>query len=175
MRIWLTASHGCGKSTLTRNFQNQIEEIARGVIAEKWHPDTLSKEELDDFELVIMKRQIEAEQNMKDWFVSDRTVIDVLAYANTMCRPSMTARLKEMAEMHLEDNPYDLVFYIPIEFPLEKDWTRFEDDSYQKIIDLQILKYLKRYKIPYITLTGTVEERLRKIEEESIKYFTKNS
>lgn len=159
MRIGLTASHGCGKSSIARNFSNHIEEIARWVIAEKWHPDTLSKEELDDFELVIMKKQIEAENTMQD-FISDRTVIDVLAYATTMCRPSMTARLKDMAEMHLKDNPYDLVFYIPIEFPLEKDGVRFEDDSYQKIIDLQILKYLKRYKIPYITLTGTLEERL---------------
>lgn len=171
MRIGLTGSHGTWKSTIAKHFQNQIKEIARWVIELKWKPDTLSKEELDDFELVIMKRQIEAEQNMQDWFISDRTVIDVLAYANTMCRPSMTARLKDMAEMHLETNPYDLVFYIPIEFPLEKDGTRFEDDSYQKIIDLQILKYLKRYKIPYITLTGTVEERLRKIEEESIKFL----
>ena len=110
-----------------------------------------------------MKRQIEAENSMQD-FISDRTVIDVLAYANTMCRPSMTARLKEMVELHLEKNPYDLVFYIPIEFPLEKDGIRFEDEQYQKMIDLQILKYLKRYKIPYITLTGTVEERLQKIE-----------
>jgi nicotinamide riboside kinase len=109
-----------------------------------------------------MKKQIEAENTMQD-FISDRTVIDVLAYATTMCRPSMTARLKDMAEMHLKDNPYDLVFYIPIEFPLEKDGVRFEDDSYQKIIDLQILKYLKRYKIPYITLTGTLEERLKQI------------
>ncbi len=162
MRIGLTGSHSTGKSSIARNFSNHIEEIARGVIAEKWHPDTLSKEELDDFELVIMKKQIEAENTMQD-FISDRTVIDVLAYATTMCRPSMTARLKDMAEMHLKDNPYDLVFYIPIEFPLEKDGVRFEDDSYQKIIDLQILKYLKRYKIPYITLTGTLEERLKQI------------
>jgi DNA-binding MurR/RpiR family transcriptional regulator len=28
---------------------------------------------------------------------------------------------------------------------------------------LQILKYLKRYKIPYITLTGSLEERLKQI------------
>lgn len=172
MRIGLTGSHSCGKSTLTKHFHNKIEEIARGVIAEKGKPETLSKEELDDFELVIMKRQIEAENSMED-FISDRTVIDVLAYANTMCRPSMTARLKEMVELHLETNPYDLVFYIPIEFPLEKDGIRFEYEHYQKIIDLQILKYLKRYKIPYITLTGTVEERLRKIEQESIKFLTK--
>lgn len=172
MRIGLTGSHSTWKSTLAKLFPNQIEEIARWVIAEKWHPDTLSKSELDDFELVIMKRQIEAEENMKESFISDRTVIDVLAYATTMCRPSMTARLKDMAEMHLETNPYDLVFYIPIEFPLEKDGVRFEDEHYQEIIDLQIKKYLKRYKIPYITLTGTVEERLAKIKKAIIMYKT---
>jgi len=60
----------------------------------------------------------------------------------------------------LKKYPYDLVFYIPIEFPIEKDGLRFEDEHYQEIIDLQILKLLKRYKIPYITVSGTIEERL---------------
>lgn len=164
MRIAFTASHGCGKTSLANHFPNRIDEIARTVINKLWSPDKMKQEQWDEFQQEVMDKQIEAELNMWD-FISDRSVIDVLAYATRFCTPKKLRALKDQAEEHMKNNPYDIVFYIPIEFPLEKDWLRFEDEHYQEIIDLQILKYLKRYKIKYITVSGTIEQRLQIINE----------
>lgn len=48
---------------------------------------------------------------------------------------------------------YDILFYTPIEFPLEKDGIRFEDEEYQKEIDSLIKELLDTYDIKYFTLT----------------------
>ena len=68
---------------------------------------------------------------------------------------------------------YDIIFYTPIEFELEKDWTRFEDSEFQKEIDEIILQKLDEYRIPYITLRGSVEERIAIIEN-AIDLFSRN-
>jgi hypothetical protein len=54
-------------------------------------------------------------------FISDRCVIDVLAYCTLLASPHVTKIVKDKVEAYLATNPYDIVFYIPIEFPLEKD------------------------------------------------------
>ncbi len=39
---------------------------------------------------------------------------------------------------------------------------RFKDKEFQKKIDEKIREVLDDYDVPYITLTGSVEERLKK-------------
>lgn len=175
MRIAFTGSHGCGKTTLANNFPNRIDEIARTVIKKVGSPKDMEQEQGDEFQQEIMDKQIQAELNMvkyAGWFVSDRSVIDVLAYATRFCSHKKLRELKDQAEKHIKEYPYDIIFYVPIEFPLEKDWLRFEDEHYQEIIDLQILKLLKRYKIKYVLVSGTVEQRLQ-IVNEAINSITK--
>ena len=164
MRIVLTGSHGSWKSTLTKHFDNRLEEVARKLIGKIGHPKDMSQEQLDNFELEIIQRQIAEETRLQD-FISDRCVIDVLSYATSFATAKTLTRLKDTVDHYLEYNPYDLVFYTPIEFPLECDGTRFEWELYQQLIDLQIVKYLQRYKIEYIELRGSVEKRLATIRK----------
>lgn len=124
-----------------------------------WHPSNLTQDQLDVFEKEIMKRQIERELSM-DSFVSDRSVIDFLAYANTFCSSLALEELKQTAEEHIKNHPYDIIFYTPIEFPMEKDWVRYEDETYREIIDWLIKKYLERYGVNYIILSWSIEERM---------------
>jgi hypothetical protein len=56
-------------------------------------------------------------------------------------------------EMHF------IFFYLPPEIPFVKDGIRQESPDYVKRIDDIILDIYKIYKIQYITLTGSVEER----------------
>jgi hypothetical protein len=85
----------------------------------------MTQEQLDEFELEIIKRQITEESRLQD-FVSDRCVIDVLAYATSFATAKTITNIKDIVEDYIKTNPYDLVFYTPIEFPLECDGTRFE-------------------------------------------------
>lgn len=174
MRIVLTGSHGSGKSTLTKHFPNRLEEVARKLIGEIGHPKDMTQEQLDNFELEIIQRQIAEETRLQD-FISDRCVIDVLAYATSFATAKTLTSLKDTVDFYLETNPYDLVFYTPIEFPLENDGTRFEWELYQQLIDLQIVKYLQRHKIEYIELRGSVEKRLETIHKHIALWNSSNS
>lgn len=50
-------------------------------------------------------------------------------------------------------------FYLPIEFPAEPDGLRKMDDCYRTLVDDYIIKIIKRYKLPYRTLSGPVDIR----------------
>jgi hypothetical protein len=53
---------------------------------------------------------------------------------------------------------------------MEKDGVRPEDEKYRELIDLRIRTFAKNY----ITITGTIDERLEKIRAEIRKYESKN-
>ena len=58
----------------------------------------------------------------------------------------------------------DLIFaFIPIEFPLENDGVRDNDEEYRKDIEYEFIRLLKSFKIDYRIITGTIEERVKKI------------
>jgi hypothetical protein len=63
-----------------------------------------------------------------------------------------------------KDNPDILVVYVPIEFELAEDGLRSADPGEQAAIDFMIKNILDTAGIEYITVTGTVEERVAQIE-----------
>ena len=162
MKIVITGSHGTGKSTLARQYPNKLNEVARSLIEEWGHPNTFDEDKFDLFETEIIKRQISEELRLKD-FISDRCVIDVLAYCTLMASPKTTRIIADKVQSYLQENTYDIIFYIPIEFEMEKDGVRYEDEQLRVIVDLQIQKYLKRYKLKYTVLTGSIEQRIETI------------
>lgn len=56
---------------------------------------------------------------------------------------------------------------------IKADWTRFTSTEYQQKIDKIIKETLDDLKIPYIKLTGTVEQRLKQYNT-IINYFNHN-
>lgn len=58
-----------------------------------------------------------------------------------------------------------LHFYLPKEFPLVADGIRCVDDVYHNRMDNNIVYTYKRANIPFITLTGSIEERVAKALE----------
>ena len=55
--------------------------------------------------------------------------------------------------------------YIPIEFPIEEDGVRDADPTNQEKMDFLIKNLLDTSGVKYITVTGTVEERVKQIED----------
>lgn len=167
MRNCIIWTHWVWKSSLIEELKiisntNFIEEIARSIIDKtKLNPKDMIITELKDFQYMLLQEQIKREYNLKD-FISDRSVIDILAYSSKLdIYENMFKRIKD----YLKHFPYDNIFYIPIEFELEKDWLRFEDEEYRKYIDFKILDICKKLWLEVIVVKWTIENRIKTILE----------
>jgi hypothetical protein len=59
---------------------------------------------------------------------------------------------------------YSHVYYLPIEFPIVLDGLRPDDPQFQEDIDHRIVALLEAHGMSYVTLTGSVQARLRELE-----------
>ncbi len=171
MKIAFTGSHCTGKTTLLNQmkiiFQNAdfqyVTEVARGII-NRGYP--LNMDANMDSYVHYINDQLKAEKRMQscDLFISDRTLLDPLAYAlvnKKLPRPYIHDYFIDMMESIwlLEKEQYDLYIYFPIEFPLIYDGVRPEDEQYRKDIDDQIAQLLKRNNVNFLKITGSPGER----------------
>lgn len=171
MKIWLTGTHGSGKSTILRMLpiKWKITEVSRTLIEHLGFNPLVGEstyEQKLDFEKKILSVQIKHELELDD-FVTDRTIFDVLAYSSTLLNTlDYWDMVALVSEYYHWQNPYDIVVYIPIEFPMVSDGVRPEGERYREQIDKAILSVLKSFKIPYVTAKGTPEERVSQIYRE---------
>lgn len=164
MRLALSGSQGVGKTTLLNLLQleghRNLPEVPRQVIYDFGKlPHHMTPQEFYDFQKEVARRQKVAEAGNN--FIADRCLYDFLAYVQDLSDQQMIAELYQYVLEDLE--PYDHIFYLPIEFPLEVDDVRKNSLDYQKIIDERLLKTLEDYQVNYHVITGTVPERLDKI------------
>lgn len=104
---------------------------------------------------------------MQDNIITDRTVIDVMAFAN--CSDSMDIYDKEDFETlasHLV-REYDYIFYVsPVGVEIEDNGVRETNATYRQTIDNMIVKlstkYNHRIKKLY-TLEGSTEDRIHQM------------
>jgi len=133
LRIAIIGSHGTGKTTLVEKLGDilaipVIEEMARTVILEQ----NKLPHDMDDLERFAFQRTIFDRQTAREdesmGFISDRSVLDALVYAHGT---SGVLALEGAIALRLGNKPYDHIFFIPREFPLEFDGIRKEDEAYQ--------------------------------------------
>jgi nicotinamide riboside kinase len=172
MNIAFAGTHGAGKTTLLNqmikvfdkdvNFK-YVTEVARKII-QRGYP--LNQEANTDSYIHYINDQLKAENDIFDssLFISDRTLLDPLAYAlvnRTLPRPYVQGYFIEMLERVwlLEKERYDLYVYFPVEFPMIFDGVRPEDEEYRREVDKMILTLLNKHKVNYIEIHGTPAER----------------
>ena len=171
-RIAIVGSFSTGKTTTAEILARRLDlpllpEVAREVVELGFK---LDKDASPETETLIFMRQYNNEISTES-FVGDRSMIDVMAYAGWVLdnRP----RSKEfylwdecvrLAERTLR-TAYSHVFYLPIEFPIVLDGLRPDDPEFQKDIDERILRLLRTHDIEYETITGSVSDRVEKIEK----------
>lgn len=172
-RIAIVGSFSTGKTTLAEVLAQHLDlpllpEVARQVIELGFK---LDKDATPETETLIFLKQFNNELSTGE-FVGDRSMIDVMAYAgwvlDNQVRCKETALWDEcvkLAERRLRGN-YSHVFYLPIEFPIVLDGLRPDDPAFQQEIDDRMLMLLKSHDLDYVTLTGSVEERVKQIEAE---------
>lgn len=169
-RVIYTGAQGTGKTTILnimRAAYDVITEVVRNL--SKKGVKINEQGTLDGQETIFneYKRLL----GKKREYISDRGLTDVTAY--TMYLASHEKNTDEKAALvrlaqnqinyikqFVEKNPDIVYCYFPIEFPVVNDGVRSTDEEFRKEIDKHIVDILKTVNIPYITVTGSVEQRL---------------
>jgi predicted ATPase len=184
MRFALTGSHGVGKTTLLQSLQDYLEFkdikcLFNVSSARKIKKAGMSiNEEGDNYDLVqmIVESSHVAVFCEDNWF-ADRSVIDGYAYTEYLYNQNKVSHNVYDAILTQVNNflpLYQEVFYIPIEFDIENDGVRQTDKEFQKSIDEIILDKIKEIRgNNYVTVTGSVEERTKKIKN-LLDFYLKN-
>lgn len=171
-RIVFTGAQGTGKTTVLNIFKergkNVITEVVRNLSS--------------DLKIKINKNGDEEGQNIifneykkllsqitLDGYISDRCLIDVFAYTKHLFETNKVSEdfvIKQLNEIKqfVKDNPDIIYCYFPIEFPVVDDGVRDTDEEYRKYIDNNIREIIKILGVNVVTITGTVEERVNKLE-----------
>ncbi|MEW6155038.1 MAG: ATP-binding protein [Actinomycetota bacterium] len=167
MKIAFVGSFSTGKTTLANLFAREwdyplLPEVARQVV-ELGFP--LDQSATAETEALIFLKQWRAEMS-HERFVADRSIYDVLAYADWVMENQDGDRKenhlwyesREIATYDLRAR-YDHVFYLPVEFPIVLDGLRPDDPAFQADIDRRIRHLLETADVSFHTLTGSVEQR----------------
>ncbi len=167
MKVAFVGSFSTGKTTLANLFAREwgyplLPEVAREVV-ELGFP--LDQSATAETETLIFLKTLRAELSNES-FVADRSMLDVLAYADWVMDAKTEPRkedhlwleAREIATMNLRAR-YDHVFYLPIEFGIVLDGLRPDDPEFQADIDRRVVHLLDTYDVARHTLTGSVEER----------------
>lgn len=176
-RIAITGTHGVGKTTLAHSLKSSFEDltvvlncqIARTLIKNGY---SLGKEATAESYIQYVIAQLRAEQISEecDLFISDRTLLDPLAYAivnREYIGSSVPESIIEMLKSIwlLESKQYDLYVFVPIEFDMPADGIRPEGEEYRKKIEAQMYSLLNEYNVNYITVSGTLIDRNTQVYE----------
>lgn len=173
LKIAFTGSHCTGKTTLLNDIinslpdgttVNSVTEVARKII-EKGYPLNMDAT-VDSYVHYINDQLKEENKKMEecDVFISDRTLLDPVAYAivnSKLPRPYIPQYFIDMMEnvWLLEKDKYDFYVYFPVEFGMETDGVRPVGDKYREDIDKMIEMLLIKYKIEYVKVTGNKLQR----------------
>jgi nicotinamide riboside kinase len=173
MRIAITGAHGTGKTTLANALAEKlglplITESARQEARERGIESVeqlkRNKELAREFQWGVLRRQVAAEQEHPNGFVSDRSRVDCLAYWAVYNLPGDETYLRTCF-----DSEYDVMVYVPPEIPCEADGFRDTDEDTRKNVDKFIramggvLCDMKGFK--FIGVSGTLEERVKRVVE----------
>jgi nicotinamide riboside kinase len=167
VKVAFVGSFSTGKTTLANLFAREwdlplLPEVARQVV-ELGFP--LDQRATAETETLIFLKQWRAEAS-HERFVADRSIYDVLAYADWVMEHQPGGRKenhlwyesREIATLDLRAR-YDHVFYLPVEFPIVLDGLRPDDPAFQADIDRRIRHLLETADVTVHTLTGSVPAR----------------
>ena len=123
------------------------------------------------------KRELEASIN--DITISDRTVYDQLAYiAYAYNKGNITDDELKLLEKYISywGFTYSYIVYIPIEFEMEKDGVRSEDEEFRREIDQLVQNMLEEYVCEErrCIIKGTEEERYIQLKELLLRLSIEN-
>jgi nicotinamide riboside kinase len=161
MKIAIAGTHGTGKTTLAKALAeklklNHIPDIVREEAAQKNF--VINENTPSEVQLWLVMRQWELERNTSQPWIADKSLFDYLIYGDFALKDE---NVKKVIRGVIKENAkYDYVFYLPIEFGMEVDGLRSSNEEFRKEIDRFYKKFLDESGIKYVTLTGSVGDRV---------------
>ena len=112
-----------------------------------------------------------ASELMQENIITDRTVVDVMAFANLS--KSMEAHEKHYltSTLYYLIKEYDILFYVsPEGVEIEDNGVRETDAKYRINIDREIKSIVQMFRGNAITIKGTTEERIEQVKNAVVQY-----
>lgn len=170
MKIALTGTQSVGKTTL-------IKALAKLPQFKDYHIATERSKYLRDLGIplntnstylgqTIFAAERASELIRPEGLLTDRTIIDVMAFTNLSTDSSLDYLIKKdlinaWLPMTLQ---YDYLFYVsPEGVEIEDNGVRETNSEYRDKIDKEIRMILSEKEIPYFEIYGTTEERIQQI------------
>ena len=177
-RIHFVGAQGTGKTTILNHYSNLgynvITEVVRKLAKEGININEMG----DEVGQTTIFNSYKKLLNSKKGYISDRGLVDSASYTFTHAIAEAISTGKENGPMKkLSDkqykslvkfyhsNPDIEVCYFPIEFPVVDDGVRSTNEEFREQVDFLIKNILDTAQIKYHTITGTVEERIKQIDE----------
>ena len=167
MKIGLTGTMSVGKTTLVKAL-SEIEQF-KGYTCTTERSQYLSSlgiplnhaTTIEGQTIFLAERVTEL---MQDCLITDRTIIDVMAFTHCAKRVSYIDgdAFADYASRFVRQ--YDYIFYIsPDGMDIEDNGVRETDATYRAEIDNEIKKLLNKYRPIHFELKGTTNERINQM------------
>lgn len=161
-----------GKTALLEIFSQQQTEVANiaiipeaardfflsNVVEDRFSADTQGK-----IQALALQREQKAHDSGADIILCDRSVIDAVVYTEAHGDPKGAIALLERVEFWLPTYNSFLLLD-PADIPYQRDDVRTEDALKRQQFHEAFLAFFEKTGIPYQLLSGTLDERVGKIE-----------
>jgi len=112
-----------------------------------------------------------ASELMQEKVITDRTVIDVIAFANLSKSMAKGEKFYFTATIQPLMNEYDILFYVsPEGVEIEDNGIRETNAKYRMAIDSKIKSITQMFRGDTITIKGTTEERIEQVKNAVAQY-----
>ena len=112
-----------------------------------------------------------AAELMQENIITDRTIIDVIAFSNLSTSMKDHEKFKINSLLIPLIDEYDLLFYVsPEGVEIEDNGVRETDAKYRISIDEEIKSTIRMHKSNVPTIKGTVEERIEQVKNIIAQY-----
>mgnify|MGYP003132812237 FL=1 len=168
MKIGLCGTMSVGKTTLVKALSERVEQFKGYTFTTERSKYLnslgipLNHETTIEGQTIFLAERVT--ELMQDRLITDRTIIDVMAFTNCARKVSYLDgdAFAEYASRFVKD--YDYIFYIsPEGMKMEDNGVRETDTMYRKEIDKEIKKLLTKYRPVHYELKGSTEERINQM------------
>ena len=168
MRNVFIGSHGTGKTTLCKALKEMDSSIAIRDGVSRPVKIAKNKTGMSSYQEQAVINELtkfywEYNKDFNNIFLA-RSPLDVEVYSRVFGWDDLADDMENWIRTSgmLDENVN--YFYIPIEFKLEDDGVRFTDIDLQKKVDKELKKSIKKYNLKVTKLTGSVENRIKQIQ-----------